>query len=149
MLVFSDCSTAIRDAPRHVVSTPRNVVGARRHVVCAPKCVVGAPRYSLASHQYSQMWHRRSQVLEGALKVLSGPPKCSQTYPNHSPHTPVQVIRDSCHSVEQPECPPMVVFSADIDSSKVTLHILSDTVGGFQWLKYILLMKVSSGCACR
>jgi len=37
-------------------------------------------------------------------------------------------------------CPPRVSYSAAIDASKFTLHILSDTPGGFQWLKYILLM---------
>jgi hypothetical protein len=37
-------------------------------------------------------------------------------------------------------CPPRVWYSPEIDASKFTLHILSDTPGGFQWLKYILLM---------
>jgi len=38
------------------------------------------------------------------------------------------------------ECPPRVWYSPEIDTSKFTLHILSDTPGGFQWLKYILRM---------
>jgi len=38
------------------------------------------------------------------------------------------------------ECPPRVGYSPEIDASMFTLHILPDTPGGFQWLKYILLM---------
>jgi len=38
------------------------------------------------------------------------------------------------------ECPPRVSYSPAIDASKFTLHILSDHPGGFQWIKYILLM---------
>jgi hypothetical protein len=41
------------------------------------------------------------------------------------------------------ECPPTVWYSPEIDASKFTLHILSDTPGGFQYLKYILLMQAA------
>jgi len=40
----------------------------------------------------------------------------------------------------QQEYPPMVWHSLEIDAAKFTLHILSDTPGGFQWVIYILLM---------
>jgi len=39
----------------------------------------------------------------------------------------------------------MVSYSPEIDASKFTLHILSDTPGGFQSLKYIVLMKGRGG----
>jgi len=76
----------------------------------------------------------------GAPKVLSDAPTCSQTYHNQSHGTPVPVIRDPSYSRGRPECPPNVWYSPQIDASKFTLHILSDTPGGSHWLKYILLM---------
>jgi hypothetical protein len=39
----------------------------------------------------------------------------------------------------RPECSPVVCYSPEIDPSKITLHILSDTPGDIQRLKYILL----------
>ena len=86
-----------------------------------------------------------SPAFPGAPKVLSGAPRCSQTYHNHSHGSPVAVIRDPSHSEGRPECPPRVWYSLEIDPSKFTLHILSDTPGVFQWLKYILLMELSNG----
>jgi hypothetical protein len=83
-----------------------------------------------------------SPTLPGAPKVLSGAPTCSQTYHNHSPGTPVTVIRDPSYSEGRPECPSRVWYSPEIDTSKFTLHILSDTPGVFLSLKYILLMSV-------
>jgi len=77
---------------------------------------------------------RCCQVLPGAPKVLSGTPKCSQTYHNHSDGSPVPVIRDPSYSETQLECPPSVWYSPEIDSSRFTLHVLSDTPGGSQWL---------------
>jgi len=82
-----------------------------------------------------------SPALPGAPKVLSASPRCSQTYHNHSPGTPVVVIWDPSYSEGRQECPPRVWYSPEIDASKITLHILSDTPGVFQWLKYILLMN--------
>jgi len=81
-----------------------------------------------------------SLALPGAPKVFSAAPRCSQTYHNHSPDTPVPVIRYSNYFEGQLECPPRVWYSPDIDPSKLTLHILSDTPGRSQWLKDILLM---------
>ena len=120
--------------------------------VVFPACFTvfrGAPRCFQACHRCSQAcrrcfqscrWH--SHVLPGAPKVLSSAPRCSQTYHNHSNGTPVPVISDPSSSDDLPECPPRVWYSPQIDASKFTLHIHSDTPGGFQWLKYILLMHV-------
>ena len=82
-----------------------------------------------------------SPALPSAPKVHSSSPGCSRTYHNHSHGTPVPVIRDPSYSECRPECPPRVWYSPEIDASKFTLHILSDTPGVFQWLKYILLMN--------
>jgi len=74
---------------------------------------------------------------------LGDSPRCSQPFHNRFHGAPVPVIRDPSHSEGQPECPPMVWYTAEIDASKCTLHILSDTPGGSQRRKYILLMKYS------
>jgi len=83
----------------------------------------------------------------GAPKVLSSTPICSQTYHNRSHGTPVPVIRDPSYSKGQLECPSRVWYSPEIDSSKFTHHILSDTPWVFQILKYILLMTMQYLCA--
>jgi len=126
----------------------------RRHCqACCWRSQACCPRFQ-ASHRRPQacLWLsqtccrrsltclRCSQVLPGAPKVLSGAPRCSQTYHNHCHGTPEPVIRDPSYSEGRPECPPGVWYSPEIDVSKYTLHILSDTPAGFQWLKYILLM---------
>jgi hypothetical protein len=79
-------------------------------------------------------------ALPGAPKVLSGTLRRFQTCHITSSGSPVQVIRDPSYSEGRLECPPRVWYSPEIDASKFTLHIFSDTPGGFQWLKYILLM---------
>ena len=81
-----------------------------------------------------------SATLPGAPKVLSGAPPCSETYHNHSHGTHESVIRVPSYSQGRLECPPRVCYSPQIDASKYTLHILSDTPGGSQGPKYILLM---------
>jgi hypothetical protein len=53
---------------------------------------------------------------------------------------PRVVVHAPSYSEGRQECPPIVWYSPELDASKFTLHILSDTPGGFQWLKYILLM---------
>jgi len=65
---------------------------------------------------------------------------CFQTYHNHSHGSPVPVWRDPSYSKRRPECPPRVCFTPDMDASMFTLHILSDTAGGYHPLKYLLLM---------
>ena len=82
----------------------------------------------------------RSATLPCASKVLSGDLTCSQTYHNHCNRAPGSIIRDPSHSEGRPEYPLKVWYSPEIDTSKFTLHILSDTPGVFQRLKYILLM---------
>jgi hypothetical protein len=42
------------------------------------------------------------------------------------------VAGDPSNPEGQYECPPRVWYSPEIDASKFTLHILSDTAGGFQ-----------------
>jgi hypothetical protein len=61
-----------------------------------------------------------SPALPGAPRLVSGPPSYSE-----------------CRQ----ECPSRVWYFPEIDTSKFTLHILSDTPGRFQWIKYILLMN--------
>jgi len=145
---------------RHTSSVPKNVVFLRLRY-CDSRCSQTCRRRCQTSRRRSQTWrscsqtccgrsqtcrrrsqtcNRRSQVFPGAPKVLSGAPRCSQTYHNHSHGTPVPVIRDLRDSKGRPECPRMVWYSLEIDTSKFTLHILSDTPGDFQRLKYILLM---------
>jgi len=46
------------------------------------------------------------------------------------------------YSEGRQECPPGVWYSPETDASKFTLHILSVTPGGFEWLKYIVLMYI-------
>jgi len=77
----------------------------------------------------SQTCRRRSQVCRRRSHVLPG---LSLALPGLSPALPVtqKAGRNALLGSDTPE----------IDASKFTLHILSDTSGGFQWLKYILLM---------
>ena len=75
---------------------------------------------------------------QSSLRRSDAFPNCSQSLPV----TPVPVIRDPSYSEGWPECPPRVWYSPEIDASKFTLHILSDTPGVFQRLKYILLMEL-------
>jgi len=79
-------------------------------------------------------------MLPDAPKAVADALKCFQTYHNHSHGTPVPVIRDPSYSECQPEYPPRVWYSPEIDALKFTLHILSVTPGGFQQLKCILLV---------
>jgi len=140
MLFLPDCSTVIWGAPRLVAGAPRLVIGAPRLVAGASRHDAGAPRCSQACRRRSQVYRWRSHVLPGAPEVLSGAPRCSQTYYNHSHGAPVPVTRDPSYSDGRPECPPMVWYSPEIDASKFTLQILSDTPRVFQWLKYFFLM---------
>jgi len=74
---------------------------------------------------------------------LGDSPRCSQSLHNHSHGAHGPVIRDPSYSEVLRECPPRSWYSPEIDTSKFTLHILSDTPGGSQRLKYILLMHAS------
>jgi len=72
-------------------------------------------------------------VIRGAPRHLAGAPRLVIGAPRLVTGAP-------SYSEGQQECPPRVWYSPEIDTSKFTLHILSDPPGGFQWLKYILLM---------
>jgi len=67
-----------------------------------------------------------SPALPGLLLALCGAPRPDVDAPSYFEG--------------RQECTPRVWYSPEIDASKFTLHILSDTPGGFQWLEYILLM---------
>jgi len=84
------------------------------------------------------------RVSLGFLHLLGDSPRCSQTFHNHSHGAPVPVSRDPSFSEGRPECPSRVWFSPEIDASKFTLHILSDTPEGSQQLKYIVLVEMHS-----
>jgi hypothetical protein len=107
-----NCSTLIRDAPG---------------------LVAGAPKFT-------QTCCPHSQVLTGTPEGPPGSPRGSQTYYKHCHRTSVQVIINPSYSERWPECPPRACYSPVIDASKFTLHINSDTPGGFQRPKSILLM---------
>ena len=144
MLYFPDFCTVIRGVPRLVAGGPRSVAGASRLV--RQRRQTFCPR-THTFHRCFQACRRHSEVLLGAPKAFSGTLKFSRTYYNHSHGTPVPVIRDPRYSKGQPECPARVWYSPEIDESKFTLCRLSDTPGGFQRLKYILLMnQVLRGC---
>jgi len=57
------------------------------------------------------------------------------------PGAPRLVIGAPSDSEGWQEYPPRVWYSPEFDASKFTLHILSDTSGVFQQLKYIVLMN--------
>jgi len=71
---------------------------------------------------------------------LGNSPRCSRSFHNRSHGAPVPAIRDPSSSEGRLECPPRAWYSPENVTSKFTLHILSDTPGGSQRLKYILLM---------
>jgi len=83
----------------------------------------------------------------GSLRVslgfphwLGDSPRWSQTFHNRSYCAPVPVIRDPSYSDGRPECPPSVWYFPEFDTSKFTLHILSETPAVSHRLKYILLL---------
>ena len=114
-----------------------------RQTSSIPKEDVVFPRLLYWDSRRSQTWHWRSQVLHGAPKVPSCDLTGSKTYHNRSHHITVPVTRDLSYSEGLPEGPPRAWYSPEINSSKFTPHILSDTAGGFQCLKYILRMQRS------
>jgi len=75
-----------------------------------------------------------SLALPGLLPALRGVPRLVIGDPRFLTSAPSNVEG-------RQDCPPRVWYSPEIDASKFTLHILSDTPGGFQWLKYIVLMS--------
>jgi len=90
--------------------------------------------------RHSRVYPKFSPALRCAFKLITITPIILLYQSSEIPVTPVPVVRDPSYSEGLPEYPPGVWFSPEIDASKFTLHILSDTPGVFQWLKYILLM---------
>jgi len=88
----------------------------------------------------SQMHPKFSLVLQRASKLITITPIVLLYQSSEIPVTSVPVIGDPSYSEGRPEYPPRVWYSPEIDASKFALHILSDTTGVFQRLKYILLM---------
>jgi len=86
-------------------------------------------------HQHSQRWCFSWTALLW-FEVL---PDWSPALPG----APRLVIGVPSYSAGRQKCPPWVWYSPEISASKFTLHILTDTPGGFQWLKFILLMSPS------
>jgi len=111
-----------------------------RLLCCDMRCSQTCRWRSHACCWSSQACYQCNQVLPGAPKVQSWAPKYSHTYHNICDGISVPVIIAPSYSEGRPELPPRVWYSPEIDASKFTLHILSDSPGGYQWLKYIMLM---------
>jgi len=98
--------------------------------------------------RHSQVHPKFSPALQRAPKLITITPIILLYQSSEILVTPVAVVRDPSYSEGRPEYPPRVWYSPEIDASKFALHILSDTPGVFQRLKYILLMKLVSAM-CR
>ena len=92
--------------------------------------------------RHSQVHPTFSLALQCATKLITITPIVLLYQSSEILVTPVPVVRDPSYSEGRPEYPPRVWYSPEIDASKFALHILSDTPGVFQGLKYILLMLV-------
>jgi len=104
-------------------------------------------RWTISSSYDFQAHLQRSQrrccFSQTALLWFEVHPDLSPALPGLSPALPGAsrlVVGAPSYSEGRQECPPRVWYSPEIDASKFTLDILSDTPGGFQCLKYILLM---------
>ena len=105
--------------------------------------------YDFQAHQqrcqrrccFSQTALLRFEVLPDMSPALPGLSRALPGAPRLVVDAPWLVTGAPSHFEGRQECPPRVSYSPEIDPSKFTLHILSDTPGGFQWLKYILLME--------
>jgi len=108
-------------------------------------------RYDLKAHQqrsqriccFSQAALLRFEVLWDlplALRVVSP----SLTDDSRFVVSALRLVAGApSYSEGRQECPSRVWYSADIDAVKFTFHLLTDTPGGFQWGKYILLTLYS------
>jgi len=121
-----------------------------RLLYCDSRCSQTCCWRSLACRRRSQVHPGLSSALPGLLPALPDAPMCtksphrrSDVFPNLSQSLPWYFCTShqrSSYSEGRQECPPRVRDSPEIDASKFALHTLSDTPGGFKWLKYILLM---------
>jgi len=91
--------------------------------------------------RHSQVHPKISPALRHAPEHIPINPIVLLYQSSEIPVIPVPVIRDPSYSEGRLECPPRVWYSPEIDTSNFTLYILTDTPGGFQILKYILLVK--------
>jgi hypothetical protein len=113
----------------------------RKEHVVVPTHLNWTARCTQNCRRCSQVCCRCSHLLSGRPIALTDSLRYSQAYLNHSHGTPVPVIRDPSYSDGLPECPPSVLYSPEIDTSKLTILILSETAVGFQWLKDIVVMN--------
>jgi len=95
--------------------------------------------------RHSQVHPKFSLADQRAPRLITITPIVLLYQSSEIPVTPVLLIRDPSYSQGLPEYPPRIWYSPEIDASKFTLHILSDTPGVFQRLQYILLMKMGLG----
>jgi hypothetical protein len=72
--------------------------------------------------------------------VLPGAPSVVVSAPRVVVSATRDIVDAPSYSERRQECPCRVLYSPEIDASKFTLHILSDTPGGSQQPNYILLM---------
>jgi len=100
------------------------------------------PRCTQHSLQHSNVFLNSSQSLPWYSCTSNQRSQLLMYQLSEIPFSPVLVIRDPSYSEGQLECPPRVWYSPQIDTSKFTLHILSDTSGGSQGPRYSLLMNV-------
>jgi len=103
---------------------------------------------SVLVRQHTQVHPKFSPVLRRAPKLITITPIVLLYRSSEIPVTSVPVVWGPSYSEGLPEYPPRVWYSPEIDASKFTLHILSDTPGVFQKLKYILLMFYRSWEQC-
>jgi len=78
-----------------------------------------------------------------ALQLIKVLPDLSPVFPGLSPAIPgasMAFVGAPSYSDGWQECPPAVWYSPEIDAYQFSLHILPETSGGFQRLKYIFLM---------
>jgi len=141
-MFFPDCCTVIRGTTRLVTSAPRTVAGAAILATGLLSLVSGPPSLVAGAPRCSQVHPKFTPALQGVPKPIAITPMVLLYQLSEMPVTPVLVIRDLSYSEDRLECPPRVGHSPEIDASKFTLHILSDTPGGSQRLQYILLMMI-------
>jgi hypothetical protein len=109
-----------------------------------PRILQSVFEISALVRQHIQVHPKFSPALRQVPKLITITPWVLLYQSTQTSVTPVLVIRDPRYSEDQPECPPTVWYSSEIDALKFTLHILSNTPGVFQRQNYILLMWPST-----
>ena len=106
-------------------------------------CLTISSSYDFQAHQQRSQRCCFSQTALLWFEVLSDISPALPGLSQALPGVPWLVIGAPSYSEGRQECPPRVWYSPEIDPSKFTLHILSDTPGGSQWIQYIFLMYLS------